>query len=72
MEIFNAISYEKNEIKLDNNKQLEELYNMIDTEANFILTWTENNKDRSEIIISSNIKAKVKTGDIVLSSTGGY
>jgi len=70
MKTFNAKEYTEDRIELEDNNKLEELYNTIENEENFILLlYLNNNLKKSVIVISSNLKAKVANGDIILSSS---
>ena len=64
----NAISFDNNELKVQNIKELETLYNTIMQEESFILTWNDKTIKKSEVIFASNFVGKIKTGEIKLTS----
>ena len=68
MKEYQALIYNDKTIVLNNSKTLAELYDTMMVEENFILSWKEKDKKYSDVIIASNIVAKVKTGDIKLSA----
>ena len=71
MKTFIATKVDDNNIELANSEQLEELYNTIDAEENFILEWMEGNVKQSAVKIANNLRAKVKNADILLTSKSG-
>ena len=69
MEKFMAIVYKEMElIQLKSSEELDNLYQIIESEENFILQWTEGEKLKSEVIIVTNISSKVKTGEMKLTA----
>ncbi len=68
MEKFKALINNDENIEISNSKELDKLYSLIDSEENFILQWTIDEKVHSEIIITTNIASKVKTGELKLTS----
>ncbi len=71
MKTFKATKFSETEIELTSTEQLEDLYKIIEAEENFILKWKEGNVWQSEVMIGNNLSAKVKNGDIRLSSKEG-
>ena len=71
METFTATKVTDDSIELSSSEQLEKLYNIIDEEQNFILQWTEGSVNHSEVKIANHLRAKVKNGDIKLTSKSG-
>lgn len=68
MKKFNATTYKENMIELVSHEALQELYETIDNEENFILIWEEGKIEQSEVIIANNLSAKIKNGDVKLTS----
>ena len=68
MRRFKATTYKGNMIELTSPEELQELYDIIDSEENFILVWYEGSVEQSELMIGNNLSAKVKNGDIKLTS----
>jgi len=66
MKIIKAISVEDNLIILSSADDLEKIFELINKDENFILQWVKNKMITSEMIIATNITAKVKTGELVL------
>lgn len=71
MKTFKATKYSEEEIELTSTEHLEELYKVIESDENFILKWQEGDVWQSEVMIGNNLSAKVKNGDIKLSSKEG-
>ena len=65
MKKFNVDKMTDTDIVLSDQKELNDLYETIKSEENFIVV----NKESSEVIIATNILAKVKNGEIKLSAT---
>jgi len=68
MKEFKTTTKNENTIILSNKDELKDLYETIQSEENFVLTFFEDNISKSEIIISNNIVAKVNNGEIILKS----
>jgi hypothetical protein len=68
MEKFKALIKTELNLELENSEELDRLYAIIDSEENFILQWTVDKKVYSEVIITTNIASKVKTGELKLTS----
>jgi hypothetical protein len=70
MKTFFATKYDNKSIELQSSRELDELYNTATAEENFILKWndSETKMTRSEVVIATNIVAKIKTGDIKLTA----
>lgn len=69
MKRFEASTYNENMIVLTNKEQLEQLYDIIESEEDFILEWkSDDGKELAEVIIANNISSKVKNGEVKLSS----
>jgi hypothetical protein len=70
MKTFFATKYDNKSIELQSSRELDELYNTAIAEENFILKWddSETKMTRSEVVIATNIVAKIKTGDIKLTA----
>ena len=68
METFKAIRVKEDCIELANSEDLGKVYNVIENEENFVLEWTEADLKNSEVIIGNNLLAKIKNGDLKLSS----
>lgn len=68
MKSFFATTYKPNAIELASSKELDDLYNTVVAEENFILKWKDGKMLRSEVIIASMFVAKIKTGDLKLTA----
>ena len=68
MKKFKATKYKEGLIELSDAKQLEEAYNTIQKEEDFILEWKEGEVIKSEVMISTDFSSKLKTGDIKLTA----
>ena len=69
MEVFKATEYIEGElIELEDSEELEDLYQTIENEENFILQWDENRLLKSEVIMVTNISSKVKNGEMKLTA----
>lgn len=68
MKRFEATKYKEGVIELTSPEALQELYNVIDNEENFILVWVEGNVEQAEVIVGNNLSAKIRNGDIKLTS----
>ena len=72
MERFKARIYRGDSIELSSPEDLDSLYTVIDNEEDFIMMWTdEKGIKHSEVIITTNISSKVKTGELKLTAIGG-
>ena len=71
MKTFIATKVDDNNIELADSQQLEELYNTIESEENFILEWMEGSVKHCEVKIANNMRAKVKNADILLTAKSG-
>jgi hypothetical protein len=61
-----ATSNKDSVIELQSAQAIEELYDLINDDENFILQWGEGSVTHSELIMTTNIAGKVKTGDLVI------
>ena len=68
MEKFKATKVEDKDIELANAGDLEKLYTAIENDENFILQWKEGSVLHSEVIITTHLSAKVKNGELKLTS----
>ena len=68
MENFEATVYTNSDIELKSSEDLDRLYSTIENEENFILQWVEKNILHSEVIITTHIASKVKTGELKLTA----
>jgi len=68
MEKFLATKVDDTIIELTSSDDLDQLYDMLDKDENFILQWNEGKVLHSELKIATNISGKVKTGEITLKS----
>lgn len=68
MKKFLATKVDETYIELSNVDEIDELYEMLDKDENFILQWKEGSVLHSELKIATNISGKVKTGEILLKS----
>ena len=68
MKTFNATKVAKDEIELTSSKDLEDFYEYLEKEENFILKWNEGTVTRSEIKRGADIKSKVINGDMNISA----
>jgi hypothetical protein len=68
MDKYEVLTFDDKEIVLRNSGELESLYNNLENAENFILTWEEDKKTHSEVIIASNFSIKVKNGELKLRS----
>ena len=66
METYKANSVSDVMIVLSSSKDLDEVYQKLDVDENFILQWTEDGRTVSEVIVATNLSGKVKTGEITL------
>jgi len=71
MKTFNATKVTANSIELTTAEVLQDLYDIIDKEENFILSWSEGTVRQAEVMIANNLKAKVSTGDLKLTAKSG-
>lgn len=68
MKKFLATKVDDNFIELSNVDDLDNLYEMLDKDENFILQWNEGDVLHSELKLATNISSKVKTGEVILKS----
>ena len=68
MKKFKATTYKNDMIELTSSEELQTLYSTIEEEENFILVWDEGEVEQSEVIIANNLSAKIKNGDVRLTS----
>jgi len=68
MESFNATKYNDNIIELTSANEIEKLWKQIEQENDFILQWNEGGVIQGRMIIGSDLKSKIRNGDIMLSS----
>lgn len=69
METFDVASISDKEIVLNNAKDLERVYALIQSgDDNFIIRITTAKEIKSQVIISSTLSAKLKTGELLLTS----
>ena len=66
MKKYKATKFEKGVIELTSSEKLEELYQTIEKEENFVLEWKEGDVSRSKLIVATDMMGKIKTGDIEL------
>jgi len=69
MKTIKAIEINGFHIVLSSQKSIEEVFNLIEKDENFILQWNKDGEIKSELMIASNISSKIKNGEIVLRST---
>ncbi len=55
-------------LELNTQKELADLYQTLEDEENFILTWKEDKHQKSELMLANNLTAKVRSGDIKLTA----
>ncbi len=68
MEKFFATKKSNDNLELQNPEDIEKLFKNIEEDDNFILVWNEGDVQKSELIIATNISAKIKNGEIKLTS----
>lgn len=69
IKVFKAKTVESDLIELSSEEELKELYKLIyDEQKDFILSYQENGKTVSKVMITTNIASKIKNGDISLKS----
>ena len=69
METFDAKIFRPDLILLKNSKDLSKLYTLIEKDENFIIQWTDENLNlNAQVIVATHIIAKVKNGEMTLSS----
>jgi len=66
METFNAIVVEEEEIVLSNSEDLAKVYKLLDDDENFILSWDDNGKNVAQVIVATNLSARVKNNETLL------
>lgn len=69
MEKFKARTVNDDLIELESSSDLENLYNTIEKEENFIVEWLENGVKKASVIIGNNLLSKVKSGNLQLLSS---
>lgn len=73
MDKFNAtkVNIEKGIIQVSSVEELEQLYNVVSNgNSDFILTWIdEDGIEKSQVVMVDHISAKVRNGDVLLTST---
>jgi len=68
MKEFRATAFKEDMIELTSTEELKDLYDTIENEENFILIWNEGDVEQSVIQIANNLSAKIKNGDVRLTS----
>ena len=68
MEKFKASKVKDDLIELESSADLENLYNTIEKEENFIVEWVEGDVKKSTVIIGNNLFSKVKNGNLQLTA----
>lgn len=71
MKEFEANMVSEEEINLKYDKDLPEVYKLIEDEENFILKWQDDTTMKSRVMIGNNLTPKIKNGDIKLTAQGG-
>ncbi len=71
MKEFEANIVSEEEINLKHDKDLSEVYKLIEDEENFILKWQDDTTMKSRVMIGNNLTPKIKNGDIKLTAEGG-
>ena len=69
MKKFNAKKCDDKVIELTSSSDLEDLFNTILREQDFIIQWNEGKEQKSELIIGTDLASKIKTGDIKIISS---
>ena len=68
MQTIKAKIYKPDLILLNNSKELNQVYDLITKDEDFIITWTEKGITYSEVIISTHLNGKLKNNEIKLQS----
>lgn len=69
MKKYKAKTYEEGIMVLSCSEEIQDLYNTIEQDEDFILEWKDDKGiTHSEMIIANNIIGKIRTGDIKLVS----
>ncbi len=68
MKRFIATKYDEKSIELTSSEELEKLFETIEAEENFLLKWEEGNVEQAQVMRGNDIKSKITTGDMKLSS----
>ena len=71
MDKYDAWSVTDDEIVLKNVLDLEKVFDNLQNEENFIVSWNNETKKSSTVIIADNLSGKVKDGTFRLSSLEG-
>jgi len=71
MKRYHATKVSEQAIELTSVEELDKLYETIEGEEDFILTWKEGAVKHSKIMIGNNFKSKVRNEDVQLSAKEG-
>jgi hypothetical protein len=71
METFKAKVVTDNIMVLSDVKALEELYNIIVKEEDFIVEWQEKDIKKAKLIVGASLISKIRAGDVQLTCEGG-
>jgi len=67
METFEARIFKPELVLLNNSKELEKLYGLIEKDENFIIQWIDDKGRKcAEVVVSTHIAGKVKNGEMKL------
>ena len=68
MNQFKAKSVSDTQIVLETKKDIEKLYQAVTNGEDFILSWKENGKEKSNLIVASDLTSKIRNKEIELSA----
>ena len=71
MQKFKAKIVTDNIMVLSDVKALEELYNVIMKEEDFIVEWVSKEGNHAKVIVGASLISKIRTGDMQLTCEGG-
>ena len=64
METINIKEFDEQRIVLKSGKDIEKILNLIDKQDSFIISWSQDNKKSSRLIVPETMGSKIKIGDI--------
>ena len=68
METINAVKWDDKALVLAKATDIAKVYDLVEKEENFILTWFEGEVRKSKLVMANDWASKVKTGDIELTA----
>lgn len=70
MKKFEATKYDGKTLELQSSERIQELYELLEKEENFILEWTEGTVKMGRLMIGTELFPKIKAGDLALTAKG--